>query len=98
MSDEVQRTLIIAIAVVIVVAIALFLGRRLMFKHKDTTFETDRGGTSMEMSATGPGSVIDKGSQTASAPGGSDEMKMRATKGGQLKDVHQRHGPDGPKA
>jgi hypothetical protein len=96
MSDEVQRTLIIAIAVVIVVGIALFLGRRLVFKHKDTTFETARGGTSMKMSASGPGSVIDKASQTASAAG-SEVMEMNASKGGQLKDVHQRHGPDAQK-
>ncbi|MEP6728983.1 MAG: hypothetical protein ABJE10_14500 [bacterium] len=97
MSDEIQRTLIIAVAVVIVVSIALFLGRRLVFKHKDTTFETDRGGTSMRMSATGPGSVIDKASQTASAAGGNDDMNMNAAKGGQLKDVHQQHGPGEPK-
>jgi hypothetical protein len=89
MDADVQRILIIAVAVVVVGLAAILFGRRLSLKWGDKSMETDRGRAAMTMSAT-RGGAIEGAKQIAEGEAGAD-MDMKA-QSGTIKNAEQRTG------
>ena len=94
LSDQAQQDLFVGSLVALVVIVALVFGRRLLVKWKGGTIDTGRDGGSMDMTAKGRGSRIENASQF-SAGAGSDQMRIQAKGGGQVKDAHQERGEKG---
>lgn len=90
MSEEIQRVLIIAVALALVVIVALVLKRRLSLKYKDALVSTGGRERALDQSAIakGTGSRIEDAAQdaTSNAVG---SQKIDARSGGQITGVRQ---------
>lgn len=88
--------LLIVAGLIVAVVVALILNRNFRARWGDKEVQTGSSkkvGGSMEMSASGKGSKIEKAAQEDAS--GAASMKMTAEEGGQLHDVKQTEKKDG---